>query len=209
MTAAGGIGPRSAKLTRLRCRPCAEAAFEPSVKRCRTASASNLANNVKKSDWKETAELVGIAAIVASLVFVGMQMKQSQDIALSQASQARTAISIETILSTAENANYVSAVAKGRSGNRSELSLEEQVTMSQYAIAVLMSYEDQHFQYSSGFVTEDRWQAARSGLKNFLRDSANIPVRQTFERLPDRFSGSFREVVNGLITEIDASKQPD
>ena len=164
---------------------------------------------MKKSDWKETAELVGIAAIVASLVFVGMQLKQSQEIALSQASQARTAISIETILSTAENANYISAVAKARSGRRSELSLEEQATMSQYAIAVLMSYEDQHYQFSSGFVTEERWQAARSGLKNFLRDSANITVRQTYERLPDRYSSSFREIVSEWITEIDAPKQPN
>lgn len=31
---------------------------------------------------KEVAELVGLAAIVASLIFVGLQLKQSQDIAL-------------------------------------------------------------------------------------------------------------------------------
>ena len=160
---------------------------------------------MKKTDWKDTAELIGIAAIVASLVFVGMQMKQSQDIALSQASQARTAISIETLLSTTENPNYISAVAKGRSGKRAELTLEEQVTMSQYAIAVLMSYEDQHFQYNNGFVTEERWQAARASLKNFLRVDANIPVRQTFQQLPARYSASFQDVANELIAEIDGS----
>jgi hypothetical protein len=33
---------------------------------------------MKKSDWKDIAELVGIAAIVASLVFVGLQMRQDQ-----------------------------------------------------------------------------------------------------------------------------------
>jgi hypothetical protein len=36
---------------------------------------------MKKSDWKGTAELVGIAAIVASLVFVGFQLRQDEDIA--------------------------------------------------------------------------------------------------------------------------------
>ena len=35
-------------------------------------------------DWKSIAELVGIAAIVASLVFVGIQLRQEQDIAQSQ-----------------------------------------------------------------------------------------------------------------------------
>ena len=39
---------------------------------------------MKKTDWKDTAELVGIAAIVASLIFVGLQMKQAQEIAYSE-----------------------------------------------------------------------------------------------------------------------------
>lgn len=37
---------------------------------------------MKKTDWKATAELVGIAAVVASLVFVGIQLRQEQEIAI-------------------------------------------------------------------------------------------------------------------------------
>jgi hypothetical protein len=36
---------------------------------------------MKSSNWKDIAELVGISAIVASLIFVGMQMEQSQRLA--------------------------------------------------------------------------------------------------------------------------------
>ena len=160
---------------------------------------------MRKTAWKDTAELIGISAIVASLVFVGMQMKQSQDIALSQASQARTAMSIETLISTTENPNYISAVAKGRSGRRDALTIEEQVTMSQYAIAVLMSDEDQHFQYSNGFLTEERWHSARANLKNFLRVDANMPIRQIYQRFTARYSASFQDIVTDLIAEIDES----
>jgi hypothetical protein len=39
---------------------------------------------VKPKDWKNIAELAGIAAIVASLIFVGLQMKQEQEIAYSE-----------------------------------------------------------------------------------------------------------------------------
>ena len=39
---------------------------------------------MKLSGWKDTVELIGIAAIVASLVFVGLQMRQEQKIASSQ-----------------------------------------------------------------------------------------------------------------------------
>jgi hypothetical protein len=37
---------------------------------------------MKKTDWKDIAEVVGIAAIVASLIFVGLQMQQEQEIAI-------------------------------------------------------------------------------------------------------------------------------
>jgi len=36
---------------------------------------------MKNTDWKSTAELIGIAAIVASLIFVGLQLKQDRDVA--------------------------------------------------------------------------------------------------------------------------------
>lgn len=50
---------------------------------------------MKNFSWKTFAELVGIAAIVASLIFVGFQMKQSQDIALSARAVAHVANTIE------------------------------------------------------------------------------------------------------------------
>ena len=34
------------------------------------------------TNWKDIVELIGIAAIVASLIFVGIQMRQEQDIAI-------------------------------------------------------------------------------------------------------------------------------
>jgi hypothetical protein len=50
---------------------------------------------MKTRDWKDAAELVGIAAIVASLMFVGLQMKQAQDIANAERRQKRTTNFIE------------------------------------------------------------------------------------------------------------------
>ena len=40
---------------------------------------------MRTTNWKDIAELVGIAAIVASLIFVGLQMKQTQALALAEA----------------------------------------------------------------------------------------------------------------------------
>jgi hypothetical protein len=43
---------------------------------------------MKITEWKSIAELIGIAAIVASLVFVGIQLRQEQDIALAEIFEA-------------------------------------------------------------------------------------------------------------------------
>jgi hypothetical protein len=43
---------------------------------------------VTQAKWKEIAELVGISAIVASLIFVGVQLKQDRDLAIAEASIA-------------------------------------------------------------------------------------------------------------------------
>jgi hypothetical protein len=44
---------------------------------------------VNFSQLKDIAELIGLVAIVASLIFVGLQLKQSQEIALATQYQAR------------------------------------------------------------------------------------------------------------------------
>ncbi len=46
---------------------------------------------MKSTDWKGIAELAGIAAIVASLIFVGVQLRQEQQIALAEKSQSSSA----------------------------------------------------------------------------------------------------------------------
>jgi len=44
---------------------------------------------VNRANWKDGAEITGVLAIVLSLIFVGLQIKQSQDIAIAAQYQAR------------------------------------------------------------------------------------------------------------------------
>jgi len=39
---------------------------------------------MKSMNWRDVVELIGISAIVASLIFVGLEMRQARDIALSE-----------------------------------------------------------------------------------------------------------------------------
>ena len=74
-------------------------------------------------DWKRTAELVGLAAIVASLIFVGLQMRQDQEIARAQALVDASAV-VTDLNQFIENNKEV--WIKGLDG--AELSLEDNLT---------------------------------------------------------------------------------
>ena len=50
---------------------------------------------MKFKEWNEIAELIGIVALVASLIFVGLQLQQSQAIALAEMNASYTANRIE------------------------------------------------------------------------------------------------------------------
>ena len=81
---------------------------------------------MKNTDWKSIAELIGIAAIVASLIFVGMQMRQEQEIAIVEALSLR-------VVTSAEVANLISSnrAAWVKAANGEKLSdLDEAVVES-------------------------------------------------------------------------------
>ena len=75
---------------------------------------------MKETDWKGIAELVGIAAIVASLIFVGVQLRQDRQIARAEA----LADMLDNGLDSRANINqFAHVLAKGNSG--AELSAAE------------------------------------------------------------------------------------
>lgn len=162
---------------------------------------------LKTTNWKDIAELVGLAAIVGSLIFVGLQMKQSHEIALSAAQQNRTDSALNMIITSAENPHFVSALSKSQSSNREPLSPDEFAVMSQYAIALLYQYENNLFQYESGFRTESRWLASKRTLTTFLTDNYPIPMRTAYEQNRGFYVVDFQNVVDDLIEEIDVNSE--
>ena len=79
---------------------------------------------MKSQKWKEIGEFVGISAIVASLIFVGFQLKQDRDVALAESTQSSEASGAEVNALIAEHA---SIWLKGR--NDEGLSETETIVM--------------------------------------------------------------------------------
>ena len=70
-------------------------------------------DSAKLNDWMQ---VIGIFAVVASLLFVGLQMKQSQEIALAEQYQARA---------DAAQAMYLSVLESGVSWESLDVPMQE------------------------------------------------------------------------------------
>ena len=109
---------------------------------------------MKDTNWKDIAELVGVAAIVASLIFVGLQMRQSHEIALADQYQSR---------SEAVQDLYISMYEAGysmRDGLNVPL-VDQEPRQRDGTIAMVLwqwtQYDNHHYQYSAGYLENDAW----------------------------------------------------
>jgi len=59
---------------------------------------------MKPNDWKNIGEFIALAAIVASLIFVGFQLRQDRDVAIAESTQSSEASAAEVNAMIAEHA---------------------------------------------------------------------------------------------------------
>ena len=142
-------------------------------------------------------EIVGLFGVVGSLIFVGLEMRQAQQIAMSSANQARVDSTINFSLTLATDPFIRSVQAKLAMGKMEELTLEERIAFERIADTFLFIMENIHDQYLNGFITAQRWQGS---LVN-LEDGLDTPgMRDYFEKSRDGWSPQFQQ----LVDKIDA-----
>lgn len=127
---------------------------------------------MKPSNWKDYVELVGILAIVLSLVFVGLQLRQSQDIVLSELDVAIAAVDAET---TASIGDHADVWTRGNSG--AELS-EVEMAFYKRLVYDIRSKWVTSYRRNSRFGREFAARHNVGGFAMFLH--ANPGARQVF-----------------------------
>ncbi len=130
-------------------------------------------DSAKLNDWLQ---VIGIFALVASLIFVGFQMKQEQEIAIANQYQARatTAVSVQ-------EARDQSEIVRRQEGQRhidlygwpegfdEEMSAEEFGSIIFDARRLIYAYDNNHYQYHAGFLPEDTWQSNRKTIQRLAQ----------------------------------------
>ena len=165
-------------------------------------------------NWKDIAELIGIGAIVASLIFVGLQMQQSQDIAIGAQYQERASAAVENYMSQIQSdqalriwgQRLIDVAGSGSYPivikNLIETAGPESVAVTYLLYRSRMAMMDNcHFQYESGFMTEDAWLAMRRRLQNLLSDDVFAAMYRSESW---HFRTSFQEESSQLLAELAA-----
>ena len=101
-------------------------------------------------EWNEIAELVGVAAIVASLIFVGFQMKQTQDIARTEVYLGLYSTGVEINHTLAQHADVWIKGSKGEELDEADAfvfaklmqSLNDKASWSSTMLRRLGDYDD-------------------------------------------------------------------
>jgi len=164
---------------------------------------------LKLNDWLQ---VIGMAAIVASLIFVGLQLKLSQEIAIAAQYQARSDSLREQFSAFLESEAGMRVIGTDLLGDMlasdsvpvevktwaSEQPVEELAFRAIGAYVSLKSYDNLYFQYQSGFLSDEAWTAMRAQLRDGLQDPRTWTA-DMYLKNPDIWRASYGELIEELL----------
>ncbi len=151
--------------------------------------------NVRFDVW---IQLLGMLGVLGGLVFVGLEMRQSQMIAQAGQQQDRTAAFFGLIGSNNEaGVDWQSTVYDATSEYSETYSSEEIVRRNNYH-AHLFTYENDYFQYVQGLMPQSVWNAKLVALEFFYNQ---CDLRGLMDYRKNWFPKGFVQIINSLRDE--------
>ncbi len=160
-------------------------------------------DSAKLNDWMQ---VVGIFAVVVSLIFVGYQLKQSQDIAIAGQNQERQSVAFDyyaSLIQVDEIVDYYGA--RHREHLDANFDVENRRSDRMIGLAYIRSrmrlsiYDNNHFQFQSGFMTAESWRP----YLNLTRYSCSkeIDTGKIMLNHREQFREKFRDLCMEFINE--------
>jgi len=148
----------------------------------------------KLHDWLQ---ILGIVAIVASLVFVGFELKLSRQTTVADVYQQRTALSIQVQLSDLESFDRLKPIYEKLADDEPLTASETRYFIST-ALPWLSYWENVHFQHEMGLLSEEQWLSSR----NSLEDTVTLkPFQEGWPLRRRAWRESFAQEVDKLIEQ--------
>ena len=144
--------------------------------------------NIKVS-FDTWVQLLGMLGVLGGLVFVGLEMHQSQQIALAAQQQARTEIFTGIVNSVNESSDVSLYQILSKVERNEPLTTSEKKIAENYAFQTVWIFENDFIQYKAGLIDEDVWSAKLFSMRTVaglcpLRD----PVEYLFQFMTPEIS---------------------
>jgi len=133
-------------------------------------------------------QLLGMLSVLAGLVFVGLEMRQSQQIALAAQQQARTEIFTEIVNSVNESSEVSLYQILVKARDNEPLTASEKKITENYALQTIWVFENDFIQYQAGLIDENVWLAKLLSVRTLsslchFRDAAEYLLQFTSAEL--------------------------
>ena len=142
-----------------------------------------------KRDINAVVQLLGMLGIIISLIFVGLEMRQSQRIAIAGQYQARAAMNAASIQAAIEAGIDFNA----QSGlSQSNLTPEEQVQQRNFTNLAYTRIENDYYQYQQGLIDEETWEKKLFSIRSWYN---NCDLRGVWERRSQFFTTDLIDLI--------------
>ena len=156
---------------------------------------------MKLPTYQFVAQMGAAFAVVVSLGFVAYELKQARDIALAEIYQQKSALIVDLNMSAAEYPELLEANLKLETSPDS-LELSDFYLLRGEFAAFLSYYENNHFLYQYGMITQEQWNTIRVEISLWL--NANEFYRAYWMRSSKRGSwrASFAKEVDDILADL-------
>jgi hypothetical protein len=138
--------------------------------------------------WSYLAQIIGAIAVVASLVFVGVQLRQNTKAILTQTSQTHSALYHSIIAGLSENGE-VARIWRVGLADMDSLAPDERVRFMAFVSTLFRYYEASHVQSLRGLLDAEHWRT----IEQQVTDLAAQPGIQAWWQLRQHWhSDAFR-----------------
>ena len=152
-------------------------------------------DTAKLNDWMQ---IIGIFAVVASLVFVGLQMRQDQEIAKATLYQMRSDSARELGMAVIENTDLRDAIIRSSTAGPEGLSPNDNLLIIVNCQTVLGHFENSHHLFQLGFLSSEQWAADLKQIATFIgRNSECVQAWTDGQR--STFRPSFAEEIDAIL----------
>ena len=147
-------------------------------------------------------ELVGAAAVVISLVYLSVQVRQNTAVARASTRQAIADANLSGGSDVLLEPEMAKVLAKDLRGE--PLEFHEHVRLQTRAYHGLRHWENIHYQYRAGMLSAEEWQGFRHNLKWLLQTRH---FKELWSTQGDFFSPPFRAEVLQLLAEEESEPE--